>query len=237
MAKKPLRRIDQIEIIYNNNHWKLLKKIRSKTIKIMEILNTNHIDSVVHGSIARGDISEKSDIDLFLPNPPPSFILEMTLEQNKIRVQHRIIMQATPLYALKGYIELDQQISLSFPLVKLRSIEKDFYKFGGEASLSILKKDQRIMGIDKRLMLIEPTQEGHIESAIVGQEEIVAKLLGISVNTVIDRVRALLRRDEKGRTGVYIQKALFPDETFEQKLKKLADHNPAVRRRIKFFKK
>jgi len=61
--------------------------------------------------------------------------------------------------------------------------------------------------------------------------------LGVSVNTVLDRVRALLRRDEVGRTGVFIERELASDETFEQALKKLADKNPAVRRRVKFYQK
>jgi predicted nucleotidyltransferase len=82
-------------------------------------------------------------------------------------------------------------------------------------------------------MLIEPTERGHRESTIVGWEEHVAKLLGISVETVMDRVHALLRRDEIGRTGVFIERELAEDETFEQALKKLADENPAVRRRLK----
>ncbi len=86
-------------------------------------------------------------------------------------------------------------------------------------------------------MLIEPTEEGHVESAVVGREEGVANLLDISLNTVLDRVYALLRRDEVGRTGVFIEKQLAPDETFEQALKQLADQNPAVRRRIKFYQK
>ncbi|MCK4313733.1 DNA polymerase subunit beta, partial [Candidatus Bathyarchaeota archaeon] len=67
---------------------------------------------------------------------------------------------------------------------------------------------------------------------IVGREDYVAKLLGISVETVFDRVHALSRRNEVGRTGVFIEKELSFDETFEMLLKKLADQNPAVRRRL-----
>jgi hypothetical protein len=48
----------------------------------------------------------------------------------------------------------------------------------------------------------------------------------------LDRVHALLRRDEVGRTGVFIQKELSVGETFEMALKRLADQNPAVRRRL-----
>jgi predicted nucleotidyltransferase len=237
MAKKPLRRAERVEVVYDKKRWKLLKQYRSKTVHLIETLDNCHLRSIVHGSIARGDVSETSDIDVFLPDPPSSFSIETALERSGFQVYQRTIIQATPLYALKGYIGLDPQTSLSFPLVKLRPVEKDFYRFGGEASLSALKDDKRVSGVDKRLMLIEPTAEGHVESYVVGREEDVANLLGVSLNTVLDRVRALLRRDEVGRTGVFIEKELAPDETFEQAMKKLADQNPAVRRRIKFYQK
>ena len=237
MAKKPVRRAERVEVVYDKKRWELLKQLRSKTVHLMETLDNCHLRSIVHGSIARGDVSETSDIDVFLLDPPSSFSIETALERSGLQVYQRTIIQATPLYALKGYIELDSQTSLSFPLVKLRPVEKDFYRFGGEASLSALKEDKRVPGVDKRLMLIEPTTEGHVENAVVGREEDVANLLGVSLNTVLDRVRALLRRDEVGRTGVFIEKELAPDETFEQAMKKLADQNPAVRRRIKFYQK
>ncbi len=237
MAKKPVKRAERVEVIYDKKRWKLLRELRSKTVQTMEILEKFHLRSIVHGSIARGDVSETSDIDIFLPDPPSSFIIETTLERSGVPVNRRIVVQATPLYAVKGYIEIDKQRCISFPLAKLRPVEKDFYKFGGEASLSMLRKDVRVPGVDKRLMLIEPTSEGHVESAVVGREEVVANLLGVSLNTVLDRVHALLRRDEVGRTGVFIERELSPDETFELVLKKLADQNPAVRRRLKFFEK
>ena len=237
MAKKPVKRVERVEIVYDKRRWKLLRQLRSKAVEIMETLDNCHLRSIVHGSIARGDVSETSDIDVFLPDPPSSFVIETVLERSGFPVYHRTIVQATPLYALKGHIELDPQTSLSFPLVKLRPVEKDFYRFGGEESLSTLREEKRVAGVDKRLMLIEPTAAGHVESAVVGREEEVANLLGVSLNTVLDRVRALLRRDEVGRTGVFIEKELAPDETFEQALKKLADQNPAVRRRIKFYQK
>ncbi|MBE0512233.1 nucleotidyltransferase domain-containing protein [Candidatus Bathyarchaeota archaeon] len=237
MAKKPVKRAERVEVIYDKKRWKLLRELRSKTVQIMEILDKFHLRSIVHGSIVRGDVSETSDIDIFLPDPPSSFMIETALERSGVQVNRRIVVQATPLYAMKGYIEIDKQRCISFPLAKLRPVEKDFYKFGGEASLSMLKKDMRVPGVDKRLMLIEPTPEGHVESAVVGREEEVANLLGVSLNTVLDRVHALLRRDEVGRTGVFIERELSPDETFELVLKKLADQNPAVRRRLKFFEK
>ncbi|MDH5447685.1 MAG: DNA polymerase subunit beta, partial [Candidatus Bathyarchaeota archaeon] len=70
-----------------------------------------------------------------------------------------------------------------------------------------------------------------------GREEEIAKLLRISLETVLDRVRALLRRDKIGRTGVFIEKELAPDETFEMALKRLVETRPEVRRRLKFCEK
>jgi predicted nucleotidyltransferase len=237
MTKKPIRRAERVEVVYDKKHWSLLKELRSEAVKIMETLDQSHLRSIAHGSIARGDVSDKSDIDVFLPDPPSSFIIENALQNIGVSVNRRILVQATPLYAIKGYIEVDRQKCISFPLVKLRPVEKDFYKFGGEASLPLLKREMRVSGVDKRLMLIEPTLEGHIESTIVGREEAVARLLGISVSTVLDRVRTLLRRDKTGRTGVFIERELLPNETFEMVLKKLVDQNPAVRRRLKLYGK
>ena len=237
MTKKPVRRAERVEVVYDKKHWSLLKELRSMAVQIMETLDQFHLHSIAHGSIARGDVSDKSDIDVFLPDPPSSFIIENALQNTGVAVNRRIVVQATPLYAIKGYIEIDKQRCISFPLVKLRPVEKDFYRFGGETSLSMLKKEMRVSGVDKRLMLIEPTPEGHVESTIVGREEAVAGLLGISVRTVRDRVRALLRRDKIGRTGVFIERELLPNETFEMVLKKLVDQNPAVRRRLKLYGK
>ena len=81
-------------------------------------------------------------------------------------------------------------------------------------------------------MLIEPTEKGHAESSVLGREEFAAKILGVSAETVLDRVHALTKRDTVGRTGVFVKRELSPDETFELALKKLSDLNPAVRRRM-----
>lgn len=237
MAKKLVTRAERVEVVYDKKRWKLLKELRFKAVQVMAVLDRSHIPSIVHGSIARGDVSENSDIDVFIPDPPSSFIIETALERAGVSVNRRVLIQATPLYAVKGYIEIDEQRCVSFPLMKQRHTEREFYKFGGEVFLSMLKKDERVSGVDKRLMLIEPALRGHIESNVVGREEMVAHLLGISITTVLDRVHALLRRDEVGRTGVFIEMDLSPDETFEMVLKKLADQNPAVRRRLKLYGK
>ena len=124
---------------------------------------------------------------------------------------------------MKAHIEVDEQTTISFPLMEMRRVEREFYRFGGEINLSQLKADVRVPGVDKRLMLIEPTEKGHVESSIIGKEESAAKILGISAETVLDRVHALIKRDSVGRTGVFVKKELAPDETFELALKKLSE--------------
>jgi len=233
MATKPERRVEYREVIYEAERWNLFKEFRQKAMRLMEALEIFRLESIVHGSIARGDVSGKSDVDIFIPFQASSFMVETALEKASIPVNRRLVVQATPAYAMKAYIEIEENTSVSFPLMKMRKVEREFYKFGGETSLRNLTDGMRVCGVDKRLMLIEPTKEGHRESTIVRREEQVAKLLGISGETVLDRVHALLRRDEVGRTGVFIEKELSSDETFEMALKRLADQNPAVRRRLK----
>lgn len=211
----------------------MLKEYRWKAAKLMTTLESSHIQSILHGSIARGDVTAKSDIDIFIPEPPSSFIVETALEKTGISFNARYVVQATPNYAMKAHIEIDEKTTVSFPLMWMRKVEREFYRFGGELNLSHLQRGSRWVGVDKRLMLIEPTVKGHMESNIVGREEQTAKTLGVSVETIMDRVHALLKRDQVGRTGVFVKKELNADETFELALKKLATVNPAVRRRIK----
>lgn len=233
MARKPLMHYESKEVTYNAQHWTLLKKFRQKTMQIMEVLEKAHLESIVHGSIARGDVNKKSDIDIFVPYQISSFSVETALEKAGMPIHRRLIVQATPTYAMKAYVEIGENTSISFPLMKMRRVEREFYKFSGEITLENLRNDSRVCGVDKRLVLIEPTKWGHRESTIIGREEQIAKLLKISLETVLDRVHALLRRDEVGRTGVFIEKELSNDETSELALKRLAEQNPAIRRRLK----
>jgi predicted nucleotidyltransferase len=233
LAAKPARRVDYKEVIYSSARWKLLEESREKATRIMTALESFRLRTLVYGSIARGDVNKNSDIDVFIAEPPSSFLVETALERTQLPVNTRLLVQATPNYAMKAYIEIDARTSVSFPLMHMRRVEREFYKFGGEINISQLKAGIRMEGVDKRLLLIEPTENGHVESSIIGHEESVAKRLGVSAETVLDRVHALLKRDEVGRTGVFIKKQLASNETFEMAMKKLADTNPAVRRRIK----
>jgi uncharacterized protein len=232
MASKPEHSQNQREIIYSCEHWAQLKRLRAKALPFLLALENRHIGAIIHGSIARGDVHKNSDIDVFISEPPSSFQIETALEQAKIIITARTIIQATPNYAMKGYIEIDEATTVSFPLMPLRRVEREFYRFSGEVNSVQLQADIRVAGVDKRLMLIEPTAKGNLETNILGQEEQAAKRLGVAVETVQDRVHTLLKRDAVGRTGVFIKKELDAEETFEMAMQHVIDVNPAARRRM-----
>ena len=233
MAAKPEKRIDTVKVAYDKARWQLLAEFRKKATPIMQALEKRHLNPIIHGSVARGDINQDSDVDIFIPDTPSSFQVETALEAAGIRFQTRTVVQATPNYSMKAYIEIDEATTVSFPLMHMRKVEREFYSFSGEATSVQLNENLRVAGVDKRLMLIKPTSNGHMESSILGREEQAAKMLGISVETILDRVHALLKRDAVGRTGTFVKRELAPNETFELVLKRLAMENPAVRRRLK----
>jgi predicted nucleotidyltransferase len=233
VAVKPNKSGDYKVKTYSTQHWELLLGYRKKAHQIISILQNSQLYAVTHGSVARGDVTKKSDVDIFIPEVQSGFQVESALEKSNVPINRRYIVQATPNYAMKAHLEIDETITVTFPLMEMRRVEREFYQYGGEVNLLQLQVDVRVAGVDKRLMLIEPTQTGHVESSVIGREEFVAKELGVSAETVLDRVHALYRRDMVGRTGVFVKKELRTEETFELVLKKLAEANPAVRRRFK----
>ena len=222
-----------MEVLYDGERWSLLKALRGEAVEMMRPLAERHIGGVVYGSIARGDVSSTSDIDIFIPRPPAPSILEALIEGAGYTVESREIIQATPSYAAKGYIYIDEGRCYSFPLMPMRPVEVEFYRFAGSITYEELRRGLRVPGVDKRLMLIEPTEYGHRETSIIGREGYVARLLGVSVSTVLDRVRTLTRRREIGRTGVYVKRPLSPDESFGEVLEELLRLKPAMRRRLR----
>ncbi len=233
MAVKPSRQGEYREVTYSSTRWEQLRVLREKAVWVMSALDAFHLRSLTHGSIARGDVKLGSDVDVFIPEIQNSFQVETALEKSKISINTRLIVQATPNYAMKAHIEIDELTTVSFPLMEMRRVEREFYRYGGEVNLNQLKANFRVAGVDKRLMLIEPTENGHVESSVIGREESAAKILDVSAETVLDRVHALMKRDTVGRTGVFIKRELSPDETFELALKKVSEMNPAVRRKMK----
>ncbi|MEM2989721.1 MAG: nucleotidyltransferase, partial [Halobacteria archaeon] len=145
--------------------------------------------------------------------------------------------QATPLSLIKAHLILENNAMVTFPVIEPQRRELEFYKFGGAISLPELKQNKRVAGVDKRLMLIEPSEEGHVEIPL---RELspgrVAKILGVSQDIVEERLRVLQRRAEVGRTGVYLERVLSRDESFETVLSEIASRDPAIRRRINWMR-
>lgn len=223
---------DRVEVRYSEERWKLLESLRGEASALIHPLATAHIYCIAYGSLARGDVKPTSDVDIFLPSPPSPELVEAALERAEIHASEREIIQATPGYAAKGYVYISERRGYSFPLVPLLPAERDFYSFAGSVGLKQLEENTRVPGVDKRLMLIQPTPVGHVESLVVGREGEVARLLGVDVRIVMERVRTLERRRAVGRTGVYLKHILEPDEGFGEALHRLSLSRPAVRKRL-----
>jgi predicted nucleotidyltransferase len=228
VAKKPEILHERRCVVYDSARWKNLDEIRARALEVIEKLGESGIQALAHGSVARGDVSDSSDVDLVVPYQVPSFRVELAVGQGV----RREIVQATPSSVLKGHIHLDQRTVVSFPLIKMMTREMEFYRWGGIVGKSQLEQGERVAGVDKRLILIEPTREGHIESGVVGYEHAVAKRVGVSIDIARERVRVLLRRDQVGRTGVYLSRVLPDDDSFEAAIHLLRDRDPAIRRTI-----
>jgi len=233
MVKEKVVRVgDIVEVIYSDTRWKILREKRKEALAIMSALKKLGLNPIVHGSVARGDVKETSDIDIAILYPVPSYKVEIALENSGYEPYKRLIVQATPRHAPKAYIVLDEMEMkvVSFPLVKLSRKEVEFYKFGGLLNFEDLKKNLRVPGVNKRLILIKPTNKGHIEVPVIGREAEVSSILNVSLDVVEERIRVLTRRDRLGRTGVFVKYILKPDETFEEALEELMKTNQYVRR-------
>lgn len=225
--------MDEIHVEYTEGRWRLLRTLRAEAEEMMRPLHEAHIDAAVYGSIARGDVRDGSDIDIWMASPPSPTVVQAVLERRGARIRRREIIQATPSYAAKAYLYTEPDRGYSLPLVELRASEAEFYRFAGSLRYPQLQTLARVPGVDKRLMLIEPTETGHRESTIQGREGRVAGLLGVDIKIVQERVRTLERRGKVGRTGVYIKRVLADDEDFGAVFEDLAASKPALRRRIR----
>jgi predicted nucleotidyltransferase len=219
------------EVVYDPYRWETLKRLRVIAAVYLRGLKKDGFDAIVHGSVARGDVTAKSDVDVFIPEVPPSYAIETTVGRIE-RVSKRELTQATPAHTLKGILHVAEAVKVTFPLLPLREKERDFYRFGGELGLEGLEAERRVAGVDKRLMVIMPTDYGHYEFSALDNMVRASKTLGVRLETVQERVRVLTRRDRIGRTGIYYKEELGEDETFEGKLRERASEDPSLRRLI-----
>lgn len=215
---------------YSNGEWNLLRKYRKKTIRILEILELTGIKAFVHGSVARGDINDASDIDIHIPVQIPSFKLDLIDELHF--TDHRILM-GTPNSSIRAVLSLQDDLTISFPLCTPNEREDEFYRFSGFLYLKDLDFNQRIAGVTKQLLLIEPEEEGYWYSSVNTNKKRAIQVLSLSQRMIDERIRVLSRRDKIGRTGLFLDHSLAPNENFEQALKDLADRNVIVRRMMR----
>ena len=232
---KPARLLDETSVKYTPSHWDLFGELRKDALSILGALRAWKASSIVHGSLARGDVDEKSDIDVLLPAQVSTQLVEASLQTAGFEMVAREIGQATPVHSPKAHIYLDpeQKKAVTVPLSSLRKLELEFYKFGGTVTWQDIMDGLRRPGCTKKLTLIEPTTAGHVESSIIGREAEVARFLGVSVDIVRERVRVLTRRDNIGRTGIFLKLALPEGVSFEEAIRAEANANPALRRTLR----
>ena len=235
MTRTRVRNIPEFrEVVYDEKHWSILRDLRSIARRVMEVFNRHGFTVWLHGSTARGDVWEKSDVDVVIPLKTPGLIVEHILEDSGFKPFSRYIIAATPTSTPKGIIYLDdeERVSVSFPLFNYKPREVEFYKYSGVLTYSQLLADERVPGVNKNLVLIIPTESGHLEAPVPGYEDYVAKVLGVSVDIVRERVEVLTRRDQVGRTGIFAKIALAPGESFEEAIERLLREKPLIRRTI-----
>ena len=231
MRRKTAEMGPRQEVVYGPDTWEQLKELRERAAVVLKALNVKDIDATVFGSVARGDVRPTSDVDIFIPDVVSSIRVGMALEDKGIA--ERSIVQATPRALVKAHLVLSDKTNVIFPLIQPKQIELEFYKFGGEVGLQGILDERRACGVDKRLMFIEPTDDGHIETPLSDLSPgWVARQLDVGQSIVEERMRVLERRADVGRTGVYIKKQLDPEESFEQVLAALMYEDPALRRRV-----
>lgn len=206
-----------LRVVYTVEHWEILNELRRRAIRVMEELHPR-FELLVIGSVARGDIHRNSDVDLVSTRPYPPGILEEELEIRGFHVIHREIVQATPLTTPRIYFYMGDNVKVSTPITPLKPLEEEFYRFAGYLTLSELKRGERRPGVNKRLMLIIPTADGHEEQSIVNREAEAAKILGVSISIVRERVEKLLERREAGRRGLYLRAPIPPWMSVEEYL-------------------
>ena len=232
MSREKILRDHHEIVTYSEENWELLKKKREITENLLEILVKEGLKPFVYGSIARGNVHQDSDIDIIITQQIPSFQIEYILNKNGYENYFREIIMATPLDSIKLYIHLSELESITVPLSKMDKKVIEFYDFGGKIDLNQLQSEVRVPGIDKRLVLIKPNSQGHEEISLIDNEPIVAKEVGISIDTVLERKKVLLRREKHGRTGVFIKRELQKEESPEEVLRKLAKKKSIIRKKL-----
>jgi len=219
-------------IVYNEKRWSILRNKREIAKKVMAPLCIHGYNPIIYGSIARGDVDEDSDVDVFIEQVVNPALLETIVEKSLGGWIKRTVVQATPGYVVKGYIFIDELVSISFPLIEMLPNEAEFYSIAGKLSYSDVLENKRRGGMNKSMMIIIPVEDGHMEFPARQDPDLAAKLIGVDPKALRERLHVLEKRKEHGRTGTYIEVELDEGSTFPQVLKAIINENPILRRRI-----
>ncbi|MCY3410176.1 MAG: nucleotidyltransferase domain-containing protein [Candidatus Heimdallarchaeota archaeon] len=232
MTRKKIKtKADELEVHYYEEHWDTFHQKRELARDILQLLDPLQTPTVVYGSVARGDIHQGSDIDILLQDVISSYQIEYLITDSEII--SRSIVMATPNHAIKGSIVLESDITISFPLMPFTSREIDFYSFGGSVTLKDIDARKRVPGINKQLLLIMPIENGHTERSILNVPQLELTRLGFSPQIIEERKRVLKRRDDIGRTGVFLNDPVDPELGFEATLRQLMDRNHLIRKKVR----
>ncbi len=229
MPREPIvRHRDGKLVRYPPERFELLAAKRALSVPFLRALPG---DSRLYGSLARGDVRPGSDVDIAVPFGTNSFAVEMALSRAGKSATQRLLVQATPNAVIKALWDFGQ-VTVSLPLTRPSPVEEGFAGFAGAVSLPQVEASVRVPGIDKRLMLIGPAPEGHLEQSVDDRTDECARLLGIDPQVILARVRVLRRRSRTGRTGVFLTRVIGDDDTPESALARVTASSPAVRRAV-----
>jgi len=220
-------------VIYDERRWGMLWEKRAAALRLMEALLDAGISSIVYGSVARGDVHPLSDIEVFIPRPVNTDVVEAVVERRMGGWIRRELVQATPGYVPKGYIYVDELSIISFPMREMLRTEEVFYDIAGKIDFEGVKRRERVAGMNKELKVIIPTNYGHAEFPAEKDPELAASLIGVDPIDLRKRVEVLLRRRAHGKTGVYRKATLEVGESFSSALIKLAGRSFWDRRRVR----
>lgn len=232
--EKVVYNLDPVWIAFDENWRELINELRSRAMETLECLvRAGLTDAGVFGSVARGDVTKKSDVDIHVPHVVSSYRIEAFLLE-QFSVLKKEIVQASPNYVPKGIWYLDNGTTVSIPLLPPNQREFEFYTMAGFVTLDDLKKDVFVPGVDKQLTVIDPepriSPKGYWKSSILPNITSVARKLRVSPYILEERSRVLQCRDQKGRTGVFIRETVDPNMNVEQYFNILLKKKPALRR-------
>ncbi len=220
------------EVRYSDERWKLLEELRKKARRVVETLSNLGLEGWVHGSVARGDVRKGSDVDVFVPQPVSPHTVDALVESAPYEVLKVVATLPTPRDCVRVKVKMEGDVEVTVPVTTPSDRELEFYDFSGKLTPEALDRDERVPGVNKQLRMIEPRPWGHVEYSILGREGEVASKLGISVQLVNERIKALTRRDKVGVQGVHAKVEGRPGEPTVELLRRLARSNPKAAEKL-----